>query len=294
MTRKPKRFIFFWLFVVILITGSAFFLFFRIKNKKDATVVASSTQPSQPSAAATQPAAQTANTAAVNAAITTDLQNIIANFPGDVIGISYVNLKTGQTVQLNGDHAFTAASTTKLITAVYVLQQIEKGNLDINAPLGAYTVGFQLQQMVNQSNNDSWDYFNNLYPLTSQQNFARSIGINSFTWNQNTLSPNDDVTLLQKLYTGQLLNTSDTQLLLGYMQNTNEEGLLPSGLPNGWQIYHKYGELDDNVHDGGIITNGNQVFILAIFTNGQGDEDYTARAAIFTQAVQAITAELGK
>lgn len=207
-----------------------------------------------------------------------------------IIGISFFDLDRGVSASVNGDFSFTAASTTKLLAAVTFLNGVEKGAYSLSQPLEDRSAEYHLQQMINQSNNHSWDLFNALLTLKGQENYAKSIGINSFDGQQNKITPNDMALLLRKLFTGELLQDGYTRLLLSYMDKTNEESFLPSGLPAGASIFHKYGIYEDNVHDGGIITDGNHRYILAIYTNGKGFYQYENRATIFHGIQSALTA----
>ena len=104
--------------------------------------------------------------------------------------------------------------------------------------------------------------------------------------------------LLEKLYDGQLLNKDDTALILSYMQQTNDDSLIPAALPQGAVVYHKYGELidtDDNddgnwVNDAAIISYKGHSFILTIYTNRSDLLDITTRTQIIHEITNDVTA----
>jgi beta-lactamase class A len=221
---------------------------------------------------------------AVRAAIT----QVSEDHPDIIFGVSVIDLQTNQRTDLGGDQSFIAASTTKLIAASLLLKRVEDGSLHLDDPLGYDTVQYQLEQMVNQSNNDSWAFVNDLLTLSGEEDYAKSIGLTSFTTSTNSVSPNDMALLLKKLYDGELLNKEHTDLLLSYMQNTNEDGLISAAVTNGATVYHKYGELDDNVHDIAIIDDGSHPYVLAIYTNGQGYQDYDLRAQMIQEMTKAV------
>jgi hypothetical protein len=127
------------------------------------------------------------------------LQTVVNSHPEATIGISYIDLKSGTTANVNGDTAFTAASTGKMIPAIMFLQGVENGKYSLSQRYGSLTGSYLLKQMINRSNNDCWATFNNLLGLANEQAFAAKLGLNYNPY-KNTLSANDYATLLSKLY----------------------------------------------------------------------------------------------
>lgn len=283
--KRPVAFRYLTIFLALFIVGGAWW-----HTRNVSTATPSPTKPT-PIAASPTPSGATFATSTVTQ-IQAAVQTIINANSDLTFGVSFQDFNSGAHFDINGNQSFTAASTTKVLTAILFLKGVEAGTYSLNQPLGDYNASYQLQQMINQSNNDSWSFFNTLLGFPAEQSFATSLGLTSYQSDQNSFSPNDMATLLKKLYSGELLNQSDTKLLLSYMQNTNEESLIPAGLPQGAIVYHKYGELDDKVHDAAIIQDKNHTFILTIYSSGDENEDYDRRAAIFHQIVQAITTNL--
>ncbi len=217
------------------------------------------------------------------------ITSIIKANPSISIGVALIDLGSDDTSFTYGQTtAFTAASTTKVLTAAAFLRDVEQGTYRLTMPLGVSTAGWQLQEMVNQSDNDSWDMLMGQLGTASLESYAHQLGLASYNPDNNTITPLDEARLLQKLYQHQLLNTADTNLLLSYMQNTNDETLIPAALPVGATVYHKYGELLDDddddagnfVHDAAIISYQGKQFVLTIYTNKLDDLDITTRQQI--------------
>lgn len=202
--------------------------------------------------------------------------------------MSIIDLKTGQQTDINAGQPMFAASTGKLIAAIPYLQAVQSGRYNLNDELGTYSAGFQLEQLINQSNNDSWDLFNDLLGLSTETAFARSIGLTTYDADNNEISPHDEAILLEKLYEGQLLNTHYTNLLLSYMHDTEEEQFIPPAVPSTDKLYHKVGLYEDNVNDVAIIDNGSQPIVLTIYSNGHGTWGYDDRADMFHDIVKAV------
>jgi beta-lactamase class A len=238
--------------------------------------------------------ASSGSEASQNAKLAASIQPIITNNSQLQIGVSMINLKTGTALNLGNTQPFTAASTTKILTAAAFLHSVEQGQNNLNETLGAYTAAYQLKEMINDSDNDAWAALNNQIGYPQLGAYAQSIGLSSFDVNANTITAANEALLLQKLYNGQLLNQSDTSLVLSYMQNTNDESLIPAALPAGATVHHKYGQLNGDLHDAAIISYDGQSVVFVIYTNAPNGGAYTQQVGVIHQITQALTANLAQ
>jgi len=62
--------------------------------------------------------------------------SILSRYPGMTAGIGFVEMDSGSVVNAGYQQPFTAASTTKVLTACYLLQQVEQGNVSLDASVG--------------------------------------------------------------------------------------------------------------------------------------------------------------
>lgn len=227
---------------------------------------------------------QTQSVAAQQAA--TKIRSLIAADGSDVIGVAIENAKTGEVTAYGATSQFVAASTEKILSAITYYHLAERGVLSLDDMVGPYPASYQLQQMINQSNNDSWNAINEALGGNDElQAYAKSIGLH-YNVDGNLMSAADMATLLTKLYTGKLLNADHTKTLLSYMQHTNDEMLISSVLPSGLTIHHKYGELVDGttnvLHDAAVVTDGSNTYAIVIYTDGRSG------VAARTETVQQI------
>lgn len=223
------------------------------------------------------------------------IRSLIAADTNDTIGVAIENVKTGDVTTFGSTNQFEAASTEKVLSAITYYHLVEKGVLSLDDTVGPYPASYQLQQMINQSNNDSWNAINDSVGGNDElQAYASSIGLH-YNVDGNLMSTKDMATLLTKLYTGALLNTDHTKTLLSYMQHTNDETLIPSVLPSGLTIYHKYGELTNGatnvLHDAAVVTDGSGTYAVVIYSDGRTGE--TARTETITQIAQAALTVCG-
>jgi len=223
------------------------------------------------------------------------IRSLIAADNSDTIGVAIENVKTGKVTTYGATSQFVAASTEKVLSAVVYYHLVEKGVLSLDDTIGPYPASYQLQQMINQSNNDSWNAINDALGGNDElQSYATSIGL-QYNVDGNLMSAKDMAALLTKLYTGKLLNAEYTKQLLSYMQHTNDETLISSVLPSGLMIYHKYGELVDGktnvLHDAAIVTDGSDTYAIVIYTNGKTGA--AVRTETVTQIAQAALTVCG-
>lgn len=223
------------------------------------------------------------------------IRSLIAADDSDTIGVAIENVKTGEVLTYGSTSQFVAASTEKVLSAITYYHLVEKGALSLDDTVGPYPASYQLQQMINQSNNDSWNAVNDALGGNDElQAYATSIGLR-YNVDGNLMSAKDMAMLLTKLYTGQLLNAEHTKTLLSYMRHTNDETLIPSVLPRGLTIYHKYGELVDGatnvLHDAAIVTDGSNTYSVVVYSDGK--TGVAARTEAVTQIARAALTVCG-
>ena len=212
---------------------------------------------------------------------------VLAANPDITFSVSAIDLSSNSYQNFGSSDPMEAASVAKLITAALYLHQVEIGRASLNDNLGDNTAGYELQQLIQQSDDTTWAMFNDELGHDALINYAQTNGWTSYDPDANTIDTADVAKLLQKLYQGKLLNPQHTKVLLSYMQNTNYEDLITPAVPSGDTIYHKVGLIDDDVNDAAIITNGRSSFMLVIFTDGHGAQDWDARALDMQQIAKA-------
>lgn len=242
----------------------------------------------------------------VTASQTTALSSVVADMDAvinaDPDGLSasatLVDLNTGQTYSAGASSTiFKAASTSKVLTAVDFLHEVEQGQASLSEDIDGDTAQDLMQQMIVVSDNDAWADLENFLGLTQEQDYATSIGMTNFTGGDyHTMTTEDEAVLLTKLYDGQLINSSDRSLLYSYMANTDSTNLIQAALPSTATVYHKYGELWGYLDDAAIVQYQGHDFVLVIFTNNSDgttdeyDDQVTLIHSITDAAFKDITA----
>ncbi len=201
------------------------------------------------------------------------INGLIAANPELDISVSYRDLSTGTTEHYGITDPFVAASISKLMTASLYLKDIDSGARNLDDPVGTGTGGEQLKLLIEQSDNTAWANFDKLLGSTRFAQFAADIGMKDYDHVKNVTSSEDVALLLQKLYKGELLSKSSTDLLLSHMKAANYTQYIVAALPRTAVVYHKTGYLKDRVHDAAIVDNGQHPYVLVIFTKAR-DSSY--------------------
>ncbi|MET4096869.1 serine hydrolase [Arthrobacter sp. UYCu712] len=183
--------------------------------------------------------------------------------------------------------AFVAASTAKVLAAAAYYHQVESGAASLDDRLGAYDSGFQLREMIQQSDNDSWSLVMDAVGHAGLRDYAGSLGV-SYAPESNTLTAADMAGILAKLYSGSLLDSEHAAQPLSYMQGTNYEALIPAAVPDGIEVFHKYGLLDDELHDAAILAQDGRAYALVIYTKGASLADVPERTEVIRQLTTAV------
>jgi beta-lactamase class A len=234
-------------------------------------------------------------TAAQLATLKSTVNSIISNNSDIDFEVSAVDISGGNNrLDFGVSGPMTAASVSKILTAADFLQEVEKGQQTLSETLeDGNTASYDMQQMIVVSDDNAWESLNDQLTYTQIQSYADQIGVNSYQWQNNTLSAYDTANMLAKLWEGKLLNVANTNLILGYMKQANYRQYMVPAIPSYDTIYHKIGLYNDNVNDAAIITGGKQVISLVIFTNGNGTYDWPDRATMMQQITKAFLTYYG-
>jgi beta-lactamase class A len=216
------------------------------------------------------------------------IEGILSRVSGYRVGVAVADATGGAVRTFGDEEAFAAASTAKLITAVAYFQRVEAGEARLDERLGSYTAAFQLEAMINNSNNDSWLLLMDRLGYRRLTQFAASIGV-TYDPLDNQLTPEEMARVLTKLHSGELLNPVNTAQLLGYMTDTNNEELIPAAASGpGIIVYHKYGQLAGSLHDAALLQHRGATYALVIFTEGLDTTDEAERSQIIRDLTRTV------
>lgn len=223
---------------------------------------------------------QVVDTATLDATI----NQIIADNSDITFGISIHYLNNGQILNYGSPDAMTAASVTKVLTAVDYYKQVELGNKSLETIMAnGKSAQYNIEQMIVVSNNDSWHLLNESLTYQQMQQYAESIGLSTYDYSDNTVNAIDITKLLTDMYQRKLINETNTQQLLSYMERANYRDLVIPAVPETDTVYHKAGEYNGYLHDATIITNSTNTIVLTIFTDSLGSYSKSRIATLMQQ-----------
>lgn len=159
------------------------------------------------------------------------INKIIAANPDVDISVSIGDPKNGAIVHYGTDAVYEAASVAKVLTGVFYLHNVEKGDLSLDKRIGNSTAKHYLQIMIEQSDNTAWKTLNDIVNRDRLKAYANSIGFKHYDYTNNTFTSTDITHLLVQLQQGKLLNYDHTQLILEHMKNASRREYLAPALP---------------------------------------------------------------
>lgn len=213
---------------------------------------------------------------------------INAQYPYNT-SVAVIELNSGKLIQTGDSYPYVAASTTKLLTALYFFNKVETGEESLEKNIAGKPAREQMRLMVNQSDNMAWGEMNAYLSKPGLQEFAQKQGLTSYDSVKNTITSSDMAILMAKIYKRQLMNDVHTTLLFSWMQKTSEERFIPPAVPGGVQLYHKAGYLNDRAHDVAIIDNGSTPFVLVIYSKSYTNSyDYLKGRILFKQITTGV------
>lgn len=209
--------------------------------------------------------------------------------------VSVIDLGSGKSTQAGLDVVFRAASTTKVLSVAAYMHEVEQGNATLQTLVSSTKAQTLIERMLRNSDNNAWAAIDKYIGEDELAAYAESIGVTSYGSAQNTITSNDMALLFQKLYQNQLMSKANTQLILSFMQKTNNDDLIPGGSPEAANVYHKFGLYEGELHDAAVVSYKGHTFVLVIFTNNENGTiaNYAARTAYIHEltaaTLQALT-----
>ncbi|MEH1836017.1 MAG: serine hydrolase [Nostoc sp.] len=210
------------------------------------------------------------------------VQNLAATNPNLTPGVFFVDLDTGNYVDVNGSNSFPAASTIKLPILIAFFQDVDAGKIRLDEMLtmqqdvvagGSGTLQYKpagtqyaalevASKMITISDNTATNMLiARLGGIDALNQRFRNWGLtNTIIRNQlpdlqgtNTTSPRELANLMAIMSQGNLVSMPSRDLMLDILRRTQKDTLLPSGLGTGARIYHKTGDIGTMLADTGLV-----------------------------------------
>lgn len=206
------------------------------------------------------------------------------------VGLFVTDLMTGNTVQINPDKSFKAASVAKIPVAMTVLHLVTEGAISLDDLVtyqretdyaeGAGSLRYELKdgdqvpvrylldRMIRVSDNVAWNMLERYIGAGTINQYAMSQGVRTpYTATNNRLTPRDVNTLLLRLDGLQAgISPELTRWLIDLMATTVYRDRIPAKLPETAYVAEKVGTLEDVVHDVGLVYAPDRSFAITVMT----------------------------
>lgn len=225
-------------------------------------------------------------------------------------GIVIKHLQTGELYMINENRIFDTGSLYKLWVMGAAYEKIEKGTLNKNTVLKQEIVVLNekfniasesaeetegsielrvedsLFNMITFSDNYSALLLAETIRLSNVTAFLKSYGFNKSELGIPPQTTAEEIgQFFEKLYRGELVNSSYSDEMLGLLKQQRLRNKLPKYLPEKTIIAHKTGELDYFSHDSGIIYVGDRAYIIVILSENESRREADETIALISKGV---------
>jgi beta-lactamase class A len=220
-------------------------------------------------------------------------------------GIAIFDPYSGESVSLNADRRFVAASLSKLYALLTLYRGASQGELSLDdeitmrrsdvwaegtGVLYTYPVGHTMtlrecaEFMIKESDNTAEVMLNRYLGEKEIEAELHAVGARSTSyWIPNTTTPNDVMLVLRAIADPSYTSPELSAEMLDLMTDTSFEDRLPQPLPQGARVAHKIGSYESTFSDAGVVfpegeSSAGQEYYIVVFSEGTTEAE--AREAI--------------
>lgn len=207
--------------------------------------------------------------------------------------VYYEDLSNADSFSIQSSTVLTAASLNKLPIIGYLydlasqkeidlqetiviqegdIQDYGTGKLRYEEPGQPYTLQHLAMLALKESDNTAAHVLTIRLGEDNVQSYAYQIGMSATSMADNDTTARDIGKFFEALYHNKITSKALSLEMLGYMEDTEFEDRIPPLLPKELHIYHKTGDGVGFIHDGGIVTDGKNAFILVVMSSNVPDE----------------------
>lgn len=265
------------------------------------------------SAVATPAPAQGATPAPDLSPLQAQLEEYLSQQEG-TYGVYVTDLASGKGTGINADVAFPAASTFKLPMAMYILDQVARGNARLDEILtytaddyedgtgvlqdevsggGAFTVRRLVELAITQSDNIATNMLLRRFGRSNVYAYMQQLGgkVTQFDPETNGTTPREMALYMQSAQDSKTIaDTGLRRFLLGTLGKTAFADRVAAGVPRGVRVAHKIGTLPGVVNDIALVYAPRRTFIVSVLSMDVSEEVAPAVIAEVARRVYAFEA----
>ena len=205
------------------------------------------------------------------------------------------DINSGEELGINEQMIFTAASLNKLAILAVLYQEASDNQIDLDKiivpqkediqdygtgsirydpPNTPYSIKTLAKLMIEQSDNTAAHLLGNIViGLPQIQKQIEDWDLLQTDMVNNKTSAKDMALLLRKIYKGEITSRPYTLEMLEFMNKTDFEERIPTGIPRDVKTYHKTGDEIGKIHDAAIVELPNKPYILVVLSSEIKDEE---------------------
>lgn len=240
------------------------------------------------------------------------LEQRIARHNG-VVGLSVIDLRTGEKLSIRGDQAFPSASVIKVPILVELFHQVERGPLKLSDPVVMLaadqrpgsgilqfltpplqlTLGDAATLMIILSDNTATNLVIDRVGITYVNARMDSLGLKqtrlhskvfnrpssidtagSRKWGLGVTTPAELAEIMARLYRSEIVSDSASKAMIAILKNNFDSEEIPRFLPPDAAVAHKTGKLNAARHDCGIVYSTQRDYVLCVLTAENADQSW--------------------
>ncbi len=217
-----------------------------------------------------------------------ELKKLITDYTSKLpgrYGVTYIDLATGEMVNVNDQVEYIAASTSKLPINVVLFKDIEAGKIKLddklvykqedleygtgiiqNSPYGTeYTVRETSKLSIRKSDNCGVNMIIRQVGIENVRQYIVGLGGKVYYGKRHRSCPYDMALVAQDLYKHYLENEEVYGELINNLENTDWSDRIDAKLPQEIKVAHKIGNQTKTANDVGIVF-GKHPYVLSIMT----------------------------
>lgn len=211
-------------------------------------------------------------------------------------GLFVIDLKTGASLGINESEIFPAASTWKLPTVIYALDQVAKGKASLeeyltytdddwwpgtgilqgSVPGDQYQLGQLVELAITHSDNIAWLMLERRFGPENIAAYVKQLGAQP-VWDedQRVFTTPRDMARFMRFAQGRAFRGAGElkQFLLDALSNTVFHDRVAAGVPEGVNVAHKIGTLPGVVNDVALVEAPSSRFIIAAYSKDIWSEE---------------------
>ena len=239
----------------------------------------------------------------------------IAQYYSGTYGVIVLDPSSGESVSMEPDRRFLAASLNKLPVLMTLYRAAASGQVDLDAPITmqasdvqAYGTGSLFLEpvgttmtlrecaslLIKESDNTAWKMLDRYLGRDFIRSELYRIGATSTEyWLPNTTTPHDVLLVLEKISDPSYSSPGLSAEMLDLMTNTDFEDRLPQPLPESARVSHKIGSYGATFGDAGVVfpkdsRKPDDAYFIVVLASETGEG--TARAAMQDMSLAAYEA----